>query len=269
MQAAFQRHTDNAVSKTINFPYTATQSDVASAFWLAYREGCKGITIYREGSRDFSVLSHITANLKGPEQETQAALDEIEGRFASIDRPKPFRQHLPDERRSITHKFQVADQEGYLTVGLYDDGRPGEIFVKINKEGSTVSGLMDAVALLTSVTLQYGVPIEELSRKLKNTRFEPYGRTTNPQIPFATSLADYIFRWLELKFAPHAARADASYHPAHPDAPEGSPSYGQSFNSVQSGAGDPTGLACPDCGAALVYQEGCLACRSCGYNRCG
>jgi ribonucleoside-diphosphate reductase alpha chain len=269
MQAAFQRHTDNAVSKTINFPYGATQADVASAFWLAYREGCKGITIYREGSRDFSVLSHITANVKGPEQETQTALDEIEGRFATINRPKPFREHLPNERRSITHKFQVADQEGYITVGLYDDGRPGEIFVKINKEGSTVSGLMDAVALLTSVTLQYGVPIEELSRKLKNTRFEPYGRTTNPQIPFATSLADYIFRWLQLKFAPHAARADASYHSAHPEAPEGSPSYGQSFSSVQSGAGDPAGLACPDCGAALIYQEGCLACRSCGYNRCG
>ncbi len=262
MQAAFQRHTDNAVSKTINFPYTATQADVASAFWLACREGCKGITIYREGSRDFSVLSHITANVKGPEQETQTALDEIEGRFASIERPKSFREHLPDERRSITHKFQVADQEGYITVGLYDDGRPGEIFVKINKEGSTVSGLMDAVALLTSVTLQYGVPIDELSRKLKNTRFEPYGRTNNPQIPFATSLADYIFRWLELKFAPHAARADASYHVSPDD-----PSYGQSFSSVQSG--EPTGLACPDCGASLVYQEGCLACRSCGYNRCG
>jgi ribonucleoside-diphosphate reductase alpha chain len=121
---------------------------------------------------------------------------------------------------------------------------------------------MDAVALLTSVTLQYGVPIDELSRKLKNTRFEPYGRTNNPQIPFATSLADYIFRWLELKFAPHAARADASYHVSPDD-----PSYGQSFSSVQSG--EPTGLACPDCGASLVYQEGCLACRSCGYNRCG
>jgi ribonucleoside-diphosphate reductase alpha chain len=257
MQAAFQRHTDNAVSKTINFPYGATQADVASAFWLAYREGCKGITIYREGSRDFSVLSHITANVKGPEQETMPALAEIEGRFATLDRPRPFREHLADERRSITHKFQVADQEGYITVGLYDDGRPGEIFVKINKEGSTVSGLMDTVALLTSVTLQYGVPIEELSRKLKNTRFEPYGRTNNPQIPFATSLVDYIFRWLELKFAPHAARADASYHITAQD------------DATTPRVGEPTGLACPDCGAALVYQEGCLACRSCGYNRCG
>ena len=123
MQAAFQRHTDNAVSKTINFPYEASEADVASAFWLAYREDCKGITIYREGSRDYSVLSHITENVKGPEQETQNALDEIEGRMASVTRPRPFREHLADERRSITHKFSVADQEGYITVGLYDDGR--------------------------------------------------------------------------------------------------------------------------------------------------
>ncbi len=263
MQAAFQRHTDNAVSKTINFPPEATQADVASAYWLAYREGCKGITIYREGSRDYSVLSHITENLKGPEQETGTALAEIEGRIAGIERPRPYREHLPDERQSITHKFAVADQEGYITVGLYDDGRPGEIFVKINKEGSTVSGLMDAVALLTSVTLQYGVPIEDLSRKLKNTRFEPYGRTSNPQIPWATSLVDYIFRWLELKFAPEAAAADASYHPLATE----------DVDPVREGAhpktGEPTGLGCPDCGAPLVYSEGCLTCRSCGYNRCG
>lgn len=260
MQAAFQQHTDNAVSKTINFPFSATEADIASAFWLAYREGCKGITIYREGSRDYSVLSHITENVKGPEQETQTALAEIEGRLASISRPRPFREHLPDERRSITHKFSVADQEGYVTVGLYADGRPGEIFVKINKEGSTVSGLMDTVALLTSVTLQYGVPIEDLARKLKNTRFEPYGRTTNPEIPWATSLVDYIFRWLELKFAPHAAALDASYHVM----------VGASSGAASSApTSEATGLGCPDCGAQLAYQEGCLVCHSCGYNRCG
>jgi len=248
MQAAFQRHTDNAVSKTINFPEAATEADVASAFWLAYREGCKGITVYREGSRDFSVLSHTTANVKGPEQETSEALLEIEGKFATLGRPKPYREHLPDERRSITHKCRVGDQEGYITVGLYEDGRPGEIFVKISKEGSTVSGLMDAVALLTSVTLQYGVPIDDLSRKLKNTRFEPYGRTSNPQIPWSTSVVDYVFRWLEEKFAPEAAR--------------------QGVKGTEGQAGD-SGVGCPDCGALLAYQEGCLVCRSCGYNRCG
>ena len=126
-----------------------------------------------------------------------------------------------------------------MTVGLYDDGRPGEIFVKINKEGSTVSGLMDAVALLTSVTLQYGVPIEDLARKLKNTRFEPYGRTDNRRSPGRPSLVDYVFRWLELKFAPHAAAPDASYHTVAGDADA----------PIAAPIGEPTGLGCPDCGA--------------------
>lgn len=258
MQAAFQRHTDNAVSKTINFPFSASEADIATAYWLAYREGCKGITIYREGSREYSVLSHAAVNVKGPEQETEEALREIEGGIAALERPRPFRERLPDERKSITHKFTVGDQEGYITAGLYEDGRPGEIFVKIAKEGSTVSGLMDAVALLTSVTLQYGVPIEDLARKLKNTRFEPYGRTNNPDIPWATSIVDYVFRWLERKFAPEAAAADASSH-----ATEGQPLNPATRPSEQ------TGLGCPDCGALLIYQEGCLVCRSCGYNKCG
>jgi ribonucleoside-diphosphate reductase alpha chain len=249
MQAAFQRHTDNAVSKTINFPATATEADIASAYWLAYREGCKGITIYREGSRDFSVLSHTTENVKGPEQETQAALAEIEGRIAAIDRPRPHREPLPDERRSITHKFRVADQEGYLTVGLYPDGRPGELFVKINKEGSTVSGLADAVAKLASIALQYGVPLAELAPKMRNTRFEPAGPTGNPQVPWATSVIDYVFHWLEVKFLPGA-------NPAGGAAAEPAPA-------------ESSGVGCPNCGALLVYQEGCLVCLSCGYNRCG
>ena len=119
-----------------------------------------------------------------------------------------------------------------------------------------VSGLMDAVALLTSVTLQYGVPIEELSRKLKNTRFEPYGTTGNPEIPWATSLVDYIFRWLELKFS----RADV----AHADEPPRA-----AHTSDGSAGEEPTGMGCPECGALLAYQEGCMVCRACGYNRCG
>jgi ribonucleoside-diphosphate reductase alpha chain len=234
---------------------------VASAYWLAYREGCKGITIYREGSRDYSVLSHAALNVKGPEQETQEALREIEGTIATLERPRPYRERLPDERKSITHKFKVGDQEGYITVGLYEDGRPGEIFVKISKEGSTVSGLMDSVALLTSVTLQYGVPIEDLTRKLRNTRFEPYGRTNNPQIPWATSVVDYVFRWLERKFAPEAAAEAAAHSMGEAGAQHAAPPRGA--------PGEETGLGCPECGALLTYQEGCLVCRSCGFNRCG
>ncbi|HXG35506.1 MAG TPA: vitamin B12-dependent ribonucleotide reductase [Dehalococcoidia bacterium] len=256
MQAAFQRHTDNAVSKTINFPASAGREDVASAYWLAYREGCKGITVYREGSRGQSVLFHAAANIKGPEQETETSLRDIAGKIAATERPRPYREHLPDERRSITHKFQVGDHEGYITVGLYEDGRPGEIFVKIAKEGSAVSGLMDTVALLTSVTLQYGVPVGDLARKLKNTRFEPYGPTNNPQIPWATSLVDYIFRWLELKFSPGTAERGTTSGPGEPPDPAMAPA-------------EHTGMGCPDCGALLVYQEGCLVCRSCGFTRCG
>jgi len=257
MQAAFQRYTNNAVSKTINFPNQARVEDVARAFWLAYREGCKGITIYRDGSREQQVLSHAT--VKGPEQEPEEApprpAQEPAAVVAAPRRPAPYRQRLPDERRAITHKFQVGEQEGYLTVGLYDDGRPGEIFVTIAKEGSTVSGLMDAVALLTSITLQYGVPIEDLARKFKNTRFEPYGRTNNPRIPYATSLVDYIFRWLEMRFAQGGEEEEANtVNPLQLALPLG---------------GEQTGLGCPDCGSILIYQEGCLLCRSCGYTKCG
>ena len=252
VQAAFQRHNDNAVSKTINFPHSAPEADVAAAFWLAYREGCKGITVYREGSRDFSVLSHATANVKGPEQETAEALGEITGQLSRLERPLSQREFLPDERKSITHKFRVGDQEGYITVGLYDDGRPGEIFVKINKEGSTVSGLTDAVAKLASIALQYGVPLDELAPKMRNTRFEPYGPTGNPQVPWATSVIDYIFHWLQMRFGTEP--------PAHVVATGPSPADASSGDS---------GIGCPDCGALLAYQEGCLVCRSCGYNRCG
>lgn len=248
MQAAFQRYTDNAVSKTINFPETATPEDVARAYWLAYREGCKGITIYREGSRDFSVLSHSTVNMKGPEQETAEALQEIAAGIAAVSRPRPVREFLPDERQSITHKFRVGDQEGYLTVGLYPDGRPGELFVKMNKEGSTVSGLMDAVAKVASIALQFGVPLEVLAPKMRNTRFEPSGPTGNPEVPWATSVVDYVFHWLEVKFLGEAL-------PSEP--------------GLQRQAGESSGMSCPECGALLAYQEGCLVCRSCGYNRCG
>jgi ribonucleoside-diphosphate reductase alpha chain len=251
MQAAYQRHTDNAVSKTINFPHSATEAGVAAAFWLAHREGCKGITVYREGSRDFSVLSHSTANVKGPEQETDSALEQITG---APPPTAPKREYLPDERRSITHKFRVGDQEGYITVGLYDDGRPGEIFVKINKEGSTVSGLTDAVAKLASIALQYGLPLAELAPKMRNTRFEPYGPTGNPQVPWASSVIDYIFHWLQVKFGSHEPGARGQ-------------EPGRSYAAVDGDA--DSGVGCPDCGALLAYQEGCLVCRSCGYNRCG
>ena len=229
MQAAFQAHTDLAVSKTVNLPREAGVDVVQRVYRLAHELGCKGVTVYRDGSRAVQVLAHAA------QAEATTAIE-------------PRRRHLADERQSLTHKFRVGDQEGYITVGLYEDGTPGEVFIKIAKEGSTVSGLTDAVALLTSIALQYGVSLDKLADKLEQTRFEPYGITANPDIPFATSLLDYVFRWLRLHFGtPHEATLAAA--------------------GASSGA--LSGLTCPDCGMQLEFAERCLICRSCGYSKCG
>jgi len=225
MQAAFQACTDLAVSKTVNLPRNASVEDVRSAYTLAHQLGCKGITVYRDGSRAIQVLAHTGAQ--------------------PADGREPYRRRLPDERPAVTHKFRVGEQEGYITVGLFEDGRPGEVFIKMAKEGSTVSGLTDAVALLTSIALQYGVGIEKLAAKLEQTRFEPYGTTGNPDVPFATSVLDYIFRWLRLHFGAQTAETTTIDGP-----------------SVLSG------LTCPDCGMQLAYLERCLLCQNCGYSKC-
>lgn len=257
MQAAFQEHTDNAVSKTINFANSATVDDVRLAYELAFRVGCKGITIYRDGSREMQVLKH--AEKSDAQQAVEAAQALIQQHAG------PVRRKLPDERASITHKFRVGEQEGYMTVGLFDDGTPGEVFINVNKQGSTVSGLMDTVAMLTSYALQYGVPIQELASKLKNSRFEPSGPTSNKQIPIATSIVDYVFRWLELKFNGERAGVQPTLIPADLIAR----STGVDMYTAQHDDSVPSGVGCPDCGAVLFYGEGCLICRNCGYNKCG
>ncbi len=278
MQAAFQRHTDNAVSKTINLPESATPDDVAKAYLLAYREGCKGITIYRDRSREMQVLSHAT--VRGPEQAEAVAAEAAMAVPPGVTPPPgraavPYRRRLPDERRSLTHKFRVGEQEGYLTVGLFDDGSPGEVFITISKEGSTIRGLMDSLAVMTSLALQYGVPIENLAAKFKNVRFEPHGFTSNPEIPQAASIVDYIFRWLELRFAKGGAGnpeppPGADSPTAKGTGPKGRGRGKAGSRPATSGSSDvSTGLLCPECGAILVYAEGCLICRSCGYNKCG
>src|SRR5205085_1716233 len=122
---------------------------------------------------------------------------------------RPLRRRLPDTRNAITHKFDVAGHEGYITAGLYEDGQPGEVFITMAKEGSTIGGLMDAIATLVSVSLQYGVPVESLVRKFEHVRFEPSGMTRNSEIPFAKSLVDYIFRWLAMEFIPGYRAANA------------------------------------------------------------
>jgi ribonucleoside-diphosphate reductase alpha chain len=257
MQAAFQVATDNAVSKTINFPNSATVDDVRTAYELAYATGCKGITIYRDGSRELQVLKHAT---KSDEEKAVEAAQAL-----VLQKAGPVRRKLPDERAAITHKFRVGEQEGYMTVGLFSDGTPGEVFINVNKQGSTVSGLMDTVAMLTSYALQYGVPLHELASKLKNSRFEPSGPTSNRQIPIATSIVDYVFRWLELKFD----AANASVQPTLMAVDEVAAST--SVQAVSRGHGEmvASGIGCPECGEVLAYAEGCLVCRNCFYNKCG
>jgi ribonucleoside-diphosphate reductase alpha chain len=261
-QAAFQEATDNAVSKTINFPNGATVADVRTAYELAYETGCKGITIYRDGSRDMQVLKY--AEKDGELSDAQKAVEAAQALV--LARPHgPIRRKLPDERAAITHKFRVGEQEGYMTVGLFDDGTPGEVFINVNKQGSTVSGLMDTVAMLTSYSLQYGVPLNELASKLKNSRFEPSGPTGNKQIPLATSIVDYVFRWLELKF--DAARA--SIQPTLIPVEQLVPSTAVDGFPKKHGEAVASGVGCPECGSVLVYQEGCLQCMQCFYNKCG
>ena len=153
----------------------------------------------------------------------------------------PVRRKLPDERQAITHKFRVGEQEGYMTVGLFDDGTPGEVFINVNKQGSTVSGLMDTVAMLTSYSLQYGVPLSELASKLRNTRFEPSGPTSNKQIPIATSIVDYVFRWLELS----SMRSNASVQPTLIPADEVAESTNASVNATKHSDAVASGVGLP------------------------
>ena len=182
MMGAVQPFLSGAISKTVNMPEDATVEQVEEAYLEAWKLGLKALAIYRDGSKRSQPLN---TSLKEAKQ---------------AEASKPVRRRLPDERQSITHKFSVAGHDGYLTVGMYDDGTPGEIFVRMAKQGSVVSGLMDTVATAISVSLQYGVPLKVLVDKFSHSRFEPSGFTNNPQIPIAKSIVDYIFRWLGHKF---------------------------------------------------------------------
>ncbi len=186
MMGAVQPFLSGAISKTVNMPSESTVDDIAEAYLLSWKIGCKAIAIYRDGCKRTQPLN--TALDKDPKKaEAQKA-------------PAVGRRRMPNERAGITHKFTVGGHEGYLTVGLYEDQTPGEIFVKMSKEGSTVSGLMDSFALAISLGLQHGVPLPTLVDKFTHTRFEPQGMTDNPDIRFAKSIMDYIFRWMDLKF---------------------------------------------------------------------
>ena len=196
MMAAAQPFITGAISKTINLPNEATTDDIKSCYLLSWKLGLKANALYRDGCKLSQPLSTKSDSTEGTGTEVKKIVEKI------IIKEVPRRRKLPDERNSVTHKFTVAGHEGYVTTGLYEDGKPGEIFIKMAKEGSTLSGVMDTLALSLSMNLQYGVPLEVLVQKLVHTRFEPAGRTGNKEIPFVKSMMDYLGRWLALKFLP-------------------------------------------------------------------
>ena len=198
MMAAVQPFISGAISKTINLPNEATVEDIKNAYFLSWKLGLKANALYRDGCKLSQPLdSKSDSDDKEEAKETQPEIIE-----KIVIKEVPRRSKLPDERMSITHKLSVAGHEAYIHVGLYEDGTPGEIFIKMSKEGSTLSGVMDTLALSLSMNLQYGVPLEILCSKLVHTRFEPMGMTINKEIPMVTSLMDYLGRWLALKFLP-------------------------------------------------------------------
>jgi ribonucleoside-diphosphate reductase alpha chain len=205
MMAATQPFISGAISKTINMPEDASVDDIMEAYISAWKLGLKAVAIYRDGSKKAQPLSSMgSATAKstkgGPELPAVGNSGVEEPVDESAEPPRAVRHRLPDERLSITHKFKVGGHEGYLTVGLYKNGMPGELFITMAKEGSTVSGLMDSFACAVSIALQHGVPLKLLCEKFAHTRFEPSGWSNNPDIGYAKSIMDYIFRWLQLRF---------------------------------------------------------------------
>jgi ribonucleoside-diphosphate reductase alpha chain len=212
MMAACQPFLSGAISKTVNLPNEATVEEIMNTYIEGWRMGLKAIAIYRDGSKRSAPLNTKKTKDMGTEETVAAEHAEVislKARVLELEHEietlrlkasQPLRHRMPDTRVSLTHKFEIAGHEGYITVGLYENGQPGELFIQMAKEGSTIGGLMDTVATLTSLALQYGVPLESLVKKFAYQRFEPSGFTKNPDIRNATSITDYVFRWLGCQF---------------------------------------------------------------------
>jgi ribonucleoside-diphosphate reductase alpha chain len=287
MMAAVQPFLSGAISKTVNMPEEATFEDIAGVYTEGWRLGLKAIAIYRDNSKRSQPLNTTDAKGAGSkvQAQEQSATSSPAPQSAVPATPHAYRHKLPDERQAITHKFSVGQHEGYLTVGLYENGQPGEIFITMAKEGSTVSGLMDSFATAVSLALQYGVPLKVLCDKFSHTRFEPSGWTPNPEIRYAKSVMDYIFRWMAFKFLPRDAqpREDASIQSLNGTDAEKATELAAQFTqaSAKAPAGGATasvlsqgGLAgvnpsddapsCADCGAIMVRNGACYKCLNCG-----
>ena len=265
MMAAAQPFVSGAISKTVNMPELATPEDIMEVYLEGWRMGLKAIAIYRDGSKRSQPLNTALDSKKSTAAQVPSTRDEP---------ARAVRRKLPDERRAITHKFDIQGHEGYITVGIYEDGRPGEIFLVMSKEGSTISGLMDAFATSISLALQYGVPLEVLVKKFAHTRFEPSGFTKNPEIPIAKSITDYIFRWLASKFLSGTQQeaigivrrepiVEVEAAPAAPVTPA-KPTTIESSAIKISFQGQEDAPACSDCGSIMIRNGTCYKCLNCG-----
>jgi len=269
MVGAVQPFISGAISKTVNVPKDATVEEIEQAYIDSWRMGVKAVSIYRDGSKRTQPLNTSKDKTGGPTFRS--------GVLESTETPGPVRRKLPDERRSITHKFDIAGHEGYITVGLYEDGTPGELFLVMAKEGSTISGFADAFAQAISYALQYGVPLQDLVDKFSHVRFEPSGMTRNPEVRFAKSIVDYIFRWMATKFLTADAQFKAGVNNREElvTTPEQLPldvaaAAGAAPTAVLSKPGfaaiqgQEDAPPCSTCGSIMVRSGSCYKCANCG-----
>ncbi|MGH9467431.1 MAG: vitamin B12-dependent ribonucleotide reductase [Terriglobales bacterium] len=264
MMAAAQPFLSGAISKTVNLPEAATVDDVVQVYTEGWKLGLKAIAVYRDGSKKVQPLSAATKTDAAAPVAAPSSLSVPE----TVPAARPYRRRLPEERHSLTHKFKVGGHEGYITVGMYDDGQPGEIFVTMAKEGSTISGLMDSFATAISLALQHGVPLRLLVDKFSHTRFEPSGWSGNAEIGYAKSIMDYLFRWLGLRFLDHQPPAPRGVEDLHGDRGESQEileTAGQ-LPLITSGASATAAdaPACHNCGSIMVPNGSCYKCINCG-----
>ncbi len=238
MMAAAQPFLSGAISKTVNMPNDTTPADIADAYFWGWELGLKAIAIYRDGSKQSQPLNTKTEDKS--EDKAEVITQTIEKEKIVY---KPRRERLHDTRQSVTHKFSIAGHEGYLCVGLYPDGRPGEIFITMAKEGSTIGGIMDSFGTALSIALQYGVPLEVLVNKFSHTRFEPMGHTTNKEIRIAKSVVDYIARWLGLTFMSGPGALNPSSAPSQIESPTETELKTSVISNLKEDAGAAVALA--------------------------
>ena len=275
MMAAVQPFLSGAISKTVNMPTDSTPEEISKAYIESWRMGLKAVAVYRDGCKRSQPLSTSMPSSPLSSKEAKADTQVVAVPGIGVVEGRPIRRKLPDERQAITHKFSIAGHEGYITVGMYEDGKPGEVFLVMAKEGSTVSGLMDGFATSLSLALQYGVPLEAIVDKFSHTRYEPSGFTKNPEIGYAKSITDYIARWLAVKFLGRT-REDGRETAALPTAtsetprlvavaveakPKASGNFGQGMVAFKVQADAPP---CHECGSLMVRNGACYRCANCG-----